>query len=633
MLMIYSLLLAVLFSSCGFSSQDKGFEGHAPASFSSNVDSDGDMISDSKEKEKGTNPLVANIPQVKIDFLKDYKIVVKYKSKQELREKQFVIDTKGEEGAPLVRYQTNEAFMKKKSLVEAATVAKYNSHIWGEIGPFDFSWASLPAVPPKTLSEQVLRYQHFFDADYYEITGIEITLENSVKLVENLGFSHIKNLKLNFRYFDYEKDTHTIVSSVRFDNQINQGVIENFQIKIEDAPISLIRDNYLIRGEFLILEIDDYEIPELGTNYKTLLNSVRNKSIPVVMNTPAESVVQYVGIQEDKKRFQHILETLFDEDYLIERGELKKIGQFETNLPSYEYLNNLEREDKKGKWFVFTNQITGHYLNHLYTPDDTLALTYATGTDLATQTASREIRYHYAESDDLNHYSLGNASAHSVVHIQIKPRVRWGTAKRREKFNNFLNSEYRCYIDIYRFEEIREPLKLTTDAYDLEGQMDSGSVSKGVLLTNGNYLVEDFSNIKLIVGEEEFSFRQLMDEDKIFFEEVEGGHIHFTLAGLDRIVEMEDGEERPISIKLQEIEETTSSGIRLSSMSGKFGFLCPSKTLDLARSAGIPFSLDSAGKHQWENALRRTSIPHSEKRTYRQYFSIESSSTIVNYHN
>ena len=630
MSMIYSFLLAVLFSSCGFSSQEKN-AGYAPASLSSSLDSDGDMVSDIKEKENGTNPIIANIPELEIDFMSDYKIVVKYIPDDETREKEFVIDTREQEDASIA--WSSETFLKRKSLAQAARVAQYDSHIWGEVDEHDFSWVSASEVPPKTLSENILRYRHFFDEERFGITGISISFENSVKLLENRGFSHIKNLKLNFRYFDYERGKYIIATSVTLDHQINQGVRESFTVEIEDAAIPLIRDNYLMRGEFLILEVVDFEIPELETTYQILMGRVRNKSMPVVLNTPTESKVQYVGIKEDKNRFQHILETLFEQDYLIEQEELKKIGQFESNLPSYTYLHNIVREDKKGKWFVFTDEISGHYLNHLYTPEDTLALTYATGSELAAQTASREIRYHYAQSDDLNHYSLGNVSAHSNVHIQLKPGWRWGTVKRHRKYDSFLNSEYRCHIDIYTFEEFRAYLGFATDTHGLSNAMDDGNISKGALLSDGNALMEDFSNVKLVIGNEEFSFRQLMDEDKVFFEETEDGHIHFSFYELSRIVDIEEGEERPISIKLQEIEETASNGIRLSSMDGKFWFLCPDKATDLARSYGMPLSEDSAGENLWMISVRSGRVTRGEKQTYRQYFSLESSSTIVNHHN
>ena len=201
MLMIYSLLLAVLFS-CGFSSPDKD-AGYAPASLSSSLDSDGDMASDLKEKENGTNPLIANIPELEIDFMSNYKIVVKYIPDDETVEKEFVIDTREQEDAP-VSY-SSETFLKRKSLHHAARVAKYDSHIWGEMDEHDFSWVSSSEVPPKTFSENMLRYRHFFDEERFGIKNIRISFENSVKLLENRGFSHIKNLKFNFRYFDYER--------------------------------------------------------------------------------------------------------------------------------------------------------------------------------------------------------------------------------------------------------------------------------------------------------------------------------------------------------------------------------------------------------------------------------------------
>ena len=97
-------------------------------------------------------------------------------------------------------------------------------------------------------------------------------------------------------------------------------------------------------------------------------------------------------------------------------------------------------------------------------------------------------------------------------------------------------------------------------------------------------------------------------------------------------MDVEEGEERPISIKLQEIEETAYNGIRLRRAEGKFHFLCPDKARDMAKNSGIPFSVDSVGKwgnsSAWWNHMTR-----GERRTYRQYLSIETSSTIVNHYN
>ena len=158
MLMIYSLLLAVLFS-CGFSSPDRE-AGQVTASLSSSLDSDGDMVSDLKEEEKGTNPLIADIPELEIDFMSDYKIVVKYIPGNETVEKEFVIDTKEQEDAP-VSY-SSETFLKRKSLHHAARVAQYDSHVWGEVDEHDFSWVSSSEVPPKNFLGKYAQVSAFF---------------------------------------------------------------------------------------------------------------------------------------------------------------------------------------------------------------------------------------------------------------------------------------------------------------------------------------------------------------------------------------------------------------------------------------------------------------------------------------
>ena len=39
------------------------------------------------------------------------------------------------------------------------------------------------------------------------------------------------------------------------------GVVETFEVELENVPSFLISDNYFTKGEFIISEVADYEIP------------------------------------------------------------------------------------------------------------------------------------------------------------------------------------------------------------------------------------------------------------------------------------------------------------------------------------------------------------------------------------
>ena len=101
--MNFIILFTTLFSllSCSFKSTPESAASPASSTMeiqettiNVNQDSDGDQVTDLVEKEQGRNPLIANIPNVRVRFLQNYKIVVKYKALADGAEGDFVIDTK-----------------------------------------------------------------------------------------------------------------------------------------------------------------------------------------------------------------------------------------------------------------------------------------------------------------------------------------------------------------------------------------------------------------------------------------------------------------------------------------------------------------------------------------------------------
>ena len=411
---------------------------------------------------------------------------------------------------------------------------------------------------------------------------------------------------------------------------------ESFTVEIEDAAIPLIRDNYLMRGEFLILEVVDFEIPELENH----LPDFDGKSAEQVNARGAEHShrIRWFNTSASKRTktaFSTFWKPLFEEDYLIERDELKKIGQFEDNLPNYEYLTQVKNEKKKGRWFIFTGPISGHYLNHLYTPKDTLALTYATGEDLATQIAQKNIHHHYAKSENGKLYPLGKASTHSEIHIQMAPKMRWGEMKFHQVDiipPSIL--DHRCYMDLHTFKSIHESLNFTTDFENVFDESDSDSIIKGHLLSYGNarYPIEDFSNIVLAIGDEEFSFRSLIEENKAFVEKI-GKNYHFTIVDLSQITEMEENEEKTMALKLQEIEETTHEGLKLTKMQGEQYYHCPELVINFVAHNDIPFAVDSVGRDIWGHRINWNNVKRGESKTYQQNFSVDVSSIIIDRYN
>src|SRR5690606_13180152 len=120
----------------------------------------------------------------------------------------------------------------------------------------------------------------------------------------------------------------------------------------------------------------DFEIPEIGIKYSELMKSVKNKSIQMVVNTPLETRSVFVAPYKAKNRFADLMDNVFPKQFKIEEDKIVKIGQFENNLSDYTHLLEVKAEDKKGKWFIFTDRLSRTYLDHEFKPGEAIVLSY-----------------------------------------------------------------------------------------------------------------------------------------------------------------------------------------------------------------------------------------------------------------
>lgn len=583
-------------------------------------DFDGDLVRDVDEIKLGRNPKIADIPEVKIRFLQNYKIIATYKELATGKVGEFVIDTKVHQDDPDFQYRVGEIFIRNESYKNAANVGKFSTHTWGEVQDHDLSWVSYPDVDSRFYSDKVLKYKRYFDPQNYEITNVAIDLENSVRLKENRGFKNIKDLVLNFHYYDYEKETFEQIQAVKVERHFNAGVNETFNVRLENVPVNIIADNYFKKGEFIISELDNFDIPEMETSYKQLLSSVKVKCIPVVFNTPLESNFNYVGTGGKEASFTSILEDLFGSKYVIEDNVLKKIGQFENNLPDFTYLSEIKTLDKKGKWFVFTNKINQHYLDHPYGPKDVISLSYITGNGLASQDAEKifSFRDSAVSVDGAKIYPLGNVSPNSTINIQLEPKRIWGEAKKHWNDSvsspggscgrNCIQREFTCWHEFNLFSPLDSEFKFSR-SYD-----------------------EEIERIKLVINQDEFSLKNLINEKKVIAS-WEGDNLHFTIADINLIKPIQEFDENVLALKLYGFKETTFSGVKLMNWSGRDWYTCIPITINVAGSQKWPLSVESKDFGNWAGQVRWDLVQRGDSKTYTRDFSVGISSVVTNHFN
>lgn len=588
-------------------------------------DSDGDKITDGVEIERGTDPFVADLPKLQVRFFQNYEIGYSSFTSSEDEDgssssasSRGFISSHTNGNSPDFRYRVGDVMLRDLSFASAASIGRFESHSWGVVNRQDLSWVKFPQVDPATYHVGALELRHHFKAGTV-IDEATVKFENTVKLLSNSTYKEIRNLKLAFRYYDYENESYALLHEQVIERTFTAGTAESIKIELDNVPRKLIEDNYLRKGEFILSEVVDYEIPELNTTYQTLMNSVKAKSLPVLVTTPLETSTYWVGLPGGTASFQQILARIYDSNFTIEENALKKIDQFENNLPSYTYLTEVKDKDKKGKWFVFTERLQRHYLEHRYTTRDVISLSYVTGKDLASQVDEKI--YNYLEkatgNDDFVTYPLGNVSPNSEISIQIEAGLQWGDklTSFTEEFHSSrgsggggLSNDTHCFWEVNKFEERFDPFKLNKD------------------------FTGELSQLSLVINTGEFPLKKLVEDQLVTATWIDNS-LNISTRNVSAIKEISSAEENTIGLKVATYTGETFNGIKLVNMTGRQYYYCPRHTLAFAYQSGLPVSNESFKFTEWRVQGRWDVLTVGERKTYKQPFSLQVSSSISNFHN
>lgn len=593
-----------------------------------NGDSDGDGVADQEEINLGRNPFVAELPELKTRFLQNYKIELSYHKVGSDKIESFVVDTKVNDTDPDYKFRVGKVFARSHALRTAASFGRFSSHSTGKIEEKDYSWVSYPEIDPKFFNQKALEFRAVLDSGI-EINNIKITMSNQARLMESPFYKDIKDLKLNFYYLNHETENYEILSTTSINRHFQEGVYETFDVVIENAPLNLLKDSFFKRGEFIISEVDDYEIPEKGTSYKALMDSVRAKSLPVLFETPLEEKLFYVASTSGGISFQNILKTVFDRNYKVENDQLLKIGQFENNLGAYTHLKEVKDKDKLGNWFIMTNELKKNYLDHSFTSQDRVVLAYVTGSDLAEQ--QQESIYSYREKVDPNKNEsiipIGNVTSNSRIDIQLKPLSRYGReiTKTVENFNraggscgkNCVQLPMNCSWQVNTFKDYSENYNFSPD------------------------LTGDGEKLDLIVNGEAFPIKDLLKDKKILIYKTEIG-THLTIQDINKIKELKDFDENSLSLRVKAFVGNDFFGVKLVDMGGYWQGIggCPFNTPAVAEKYRTQISKETReiGEISWLiNDLATRGYPYRfsllDSGAYYQEISFGLSSVIQNFFN
>ena len=576
-------------------------------------DRDGDGMDDQEERELGRNPFIADLPELQVSFLQNYSISIHYLENGE--EKIFEIDTKVGRGMADFQYRVGGLLAQHLAHKEAARIGSFNSHHFGDFAEQDLTWVGYPQIDERFYLESMSS----FNPDW-EIQNIVVKLENSIKLKDNGLYSSIKNLEITFRYYDYELESYVNLGTKKIERHFSAGVNETFEVVLENVPINLVRDSYFWRGEFIISEIKNYEIPQINATYKTLLSQIRERTVPVVYNTPIENKIYYVALGEQgEKSFHGILKSIFDKQFSIVEDRLEKIEQFSNNLRDYTYLQEVREHDKEGRWFVFTSPIKRHYLDHNFGHLDKIALSYITGNVLARQKKHVIQSFEILNSStDSKILEIGEVTANAQIHLHIRPQRRWGEKaivwEEVVKGGGYCGKNcialkpYQCHLKFSKFEQYSENLIFSED------------------------LGREFSRLSLFIDGREFNLKALIDKKQATLER-SGGHLYLQLRNPIALVEAPESLKYRLGIKMAPFSETISNGVLLEGWKGENKRRCPLIALQATVVHDLPISPQSLEFEQWKHLIRPELTAIGEDKTYFQHFSLTLSVIVINHFN
>lgn len=632
MMKFFMFLIFVSTVSCSFKSPDQDKKNSETQNYEeikpedlSKMDTDGDRINDLEEKEKGLNPFVADIPELRTRFLQNYSIKVNWHVKTPDGVEHpdsawdFTIDTRVGRNDPDFQYRVGEILVRNKAFAEASRIGRFSNHSWGEIQESDLTRVTYPEVDTRFAGSNNLKTGQYFDNPGVVIDKITVELENTAKLLPSSVYSSVKNLELNFYYFDSKTESYELLATKLVERHFNRDVNESFLVTLENVPVELIAQNYLKRGEFIISEVKDFEIPELGIKYSELMNTVKSKTIQMVTNTPLETVSSFVAPFKNKNRFSDLMESKFPKQFKIEDDKLVKVTQFENNLSDYTHLKEVKGEDKKGKWFVFTDRLTRTYLDHEYRPGESIILSYVTGKELSAQTSEKvnSLRFSASGNDDFEIYPLGNVSPNSVVDFQLSTGKRTGEGvdKKEDRPVSGGDCGTNCHVWQFTCHFKFNTFKTRNESYEFKKDLS-----------------DELSQLSLIINEEEFNLKKLIEEKKV---EVswQDKNAHFRINDISKIKEIFEADENVISLKIATLTETTHDGVFLVSYSGRESYGCFNLTAAAAFHQKIPVYEGSKDFNQWSRHLNWNVLKVGKDRAYKQPFTMNISSTVNNYYN
>lgn len=627
MYLVINLFFALMvFSSCAFKGEgEASIENKSIEALETNKENykntnlSGDLINDFDKLNLGLDPRIAHIPNLRLSFLQNYLIKVEWQSKADGSVGNFTFESNPKIEDHNFKYRVGKLFLASKAKNIAAKASRFSGHQYAEFNHVDENYVSYPSIDPVLYQKAILDYSKYFDEANYTIKNIKVTLENTLRLGTSPIDKTIKDLEVSFFYYSYSKDSWEKVGSSVSEINFYSDKEQSFKVEFENVPIEIVKDNFFRRGEFIASEVTNFIMADRDNiDYKTLLSSIKNKTTRFIIDTPNGERSFYISSNNGVK-INEALELIYKNQFTIENNQILKVGQFESNLGAYNHLKELKSEDKKGKWVILSNSKDPDYLNHKYSNDETVYLSYLTGKNLSSEQSEIITTHNQSVSgkEDYTLYPIGNLSSNSNITIQLAPIKRLGKKIIHFKDSiqsigscgkNCIPTDFNCTFEVALIEDRNEEYEISKD---LKGEIEQ---------------------LSLMINTTEYSVVDLIAKGHIGLDWI-GQNLHLSLEDITKFHEVDNSQELHASVKIKTSSVETFTGLKLLEMVGRDHYYCPMHITNLAGNNKWPISVESIRFNEWGGNIRWDLIARGEKQRILQPFSLSFSSIITNFYN
>ncbi|MBT5094670.1 MAG: hypothetical protein HOM21_10525, partial [Halobacteriovoraceae bacterium] len=390
----------------------------SPSGFSNSADYDGDLISNGIEISSGSNPYLADIPSVSIDFSQDYKMELINSSNTETL---FQVSNKKDEGDFDFSYRVGDRLFKDFSNREISKISQFENILYGSIPDTSFDYFDYPRLKTSLMLSDIHNFSGILNAPPIEGFNLNITLNTSIIISNDSPYKQIKDIVLSFHYLDLKKNRFIKINETTFKRTLTINNREYLKIAISKLPNRILYENYLLHGKFIVARIENYYIPDLNTDYKSLLKSVSAKTLPVAITTPLNTSLHYVSLKHNT--LTSILRSIYNDDFEISENALTRISQFTNNSADSTELRELRGHGKTGRWYILAHGPSNDIFNYHFKSGDRLILNFAI--DHTKATGIKKVT-------TISHPKIDSDAA-------IAPTVTLGDVKRNSEVNILIN--------------------------------------------------------------------------------------------------------------------------------------------------------------------------------------------------